>query len=301
MNNFIACGDLHADKNKPRYRKDNYWGTWQHKMLWVINLANERNARLLIAGDIFNTSRVSPDVTNVALAIFKEAKYQPYVVAGQHDLKYHTDIEKTPLFTLAIARVVKIIQGHYKEFTGAGFEEGIPQAENKFLITHTCITPRRPPFYLTDAVSAKKFMRMHPGYEIIISGDYHVPFHTKLGSRHLINTGTLIRNKKDMKNYVPYVWYIHTSKDIQIEGTPLVSIEKIRVPHEPYEDVFDVDAIEYEEQHGITIDTERLKHLVESGIEHNNLDSIVWTLYKQLKKEGTIINKQMTEEILENA
>ena len=293
MNTFLACGDLHADKRRPRYRKDDYWDTWQRKMLFSIYVANRYDARPLIAGDMFNTSRVPPDVINVVMAILSEAKYTPYAVAGQHDLLHHTDIEKTPLFSLVVAGVVKLIQGHYKEFTGAGFEEEIPTGGNKFLITHTCITPRRPPFYLTDAIAAKKFMRMYPGYEIIISGDYHVPFHTKLGNRHLINTGTLIRNKKDMKKYKPYIWLIRTKGG--------VSVEKIEVPHEPYEDVFDVEAIEYEEQHGITLDTERLKNLVESGVEHNDLDTIVWTLHKQLKKEGTVVNKAMTKEVLENA
>ena len=301
MNNFLACGDTHADKRKPRYRTDDYWGTWQRKMLWVVGESNRLNARLLIPGDIFNTSKVSPDVINIVMAILREAKYTPYAVAGQHDLLHHTDIEKTPLFALVVAGVVKLIQGHYKEFTGAGFEEEIPTGSNKFLLTHTCITPRRAPFYLTDAIAAKKFMHMHPGYEIIISGDYHVPFHTVLGKRHLINTGTLMRNKRDMKKYIPYVWHIHISKDIQIEGRPLISIEKIEVPHEPYEDVFDIDAIEYEEQHGITLDTERLKNLVDSGIEHNDLDSVTWTLYKQVTKDGETINKTMVKEVLDNA
>jgi len=258
-----------------------------------VSIANDRDARLLIAGDIFNTSRVSPDVTNVVMAIFREAKYTPYVVAGQHDLRHHTDIEKTPLFTLAIAKAVKIIQGHYKEFTGAGFEEEIPIATNTFLITHTCITPRRPPFYLTDAISARSFVNMYPGYRIIISGDYHVPFHKKIGDTLLINTGTLIRNKKDMENYTPYVWYIDTEEP--------TSLEKIVVPHEPYEDVFDIEAIEYNEKQGITIDTERLSRLIKSGIEHNDLDSVVTTLYKQLKEEGVHINKELMEEVLSNA
>lgn len=67
---FIGCGDLHAAKNTPRYRCDDYWGTWQGKMAWVIDYANKKGGRLLIAGDIFDTSRVSPDVINIVMAIF---------------------------------------------------------------------------------------------------------------------------------------------------------------------------------------------------------------------------------------
>ncbi len=289
---FIACGDLHAEKNSPHYRKDKYWETWQRKMLWIVGLANERGARLLIAGDLFNTSRVPPDVTNVVLAIFNEAHFTPYVVAGQHDLKYHTGMEKTPLFTLALAGAVRIIQGQHNEFTGAGFEEEIPAIENRFLITHTCITESDPPFYLEDAIAATKFMRQHPGYKIIISGDYHVPFMKKLGDRILINTGTIIRNKKDMRKYVPYVWHISID-----DGD--TTVKKIEVPHEPYDEVFDLEAIEYEEKHGITIDTDKLKELIDSGVESNDIETIVWTIYKELESTGVKVNKKLTEEVLE--
>ncbi len=288
---FIGCGDLHAAKNKPRYRIDPYWETWQGKMRWVINYANEVGARLLIAGDIFDTSRVSPDVTNIVLEIFLEAYDVPYVVAGQHDLKYHTDLDKCPLYTLALAGAVKIVD-RFEEFTGAGFGQPIPEEANKFLITHTTITEGDPPFFLPDAIAAKKFMRQHQQYDIIISGDYHVPFSVKLGKQLLINTGTLIRNKKDMHGYHPYIW------DITTGGGNPTKVERIEVPHERFSNVFDLEGIEYDKDHGIVIDTERLKELIDSGVENNNLTSIVWTIYKQLKKDGVPISKKLTEEIL---
>jgi hypothetical protein len=288
---FIGCGDLHAEKNTPTYRIDNYWETWQRKMLWIIDYANKKNARLLVAGDIFNTSRVGPDVTNIVLAIFQEASKVPYVVPGQHDLKYHTDLEKCPLYTLELAGAVKIIEGRDGMFTGAGFGDDIPDKKSKFLITHTTITEGEPPFFLEDAIAAKKFMRMHPQFQIIVSGDYHVPFHVNMGDRHLINTGTIIRNKKDMHAYIPYIWEIVLDEEI--------IIDQIEIPHEPYNDVFDIESIEYDNDHGITIDTTKMKELIDSGIEADELDTVVWTLYKQLKEDGVKLNKALVEEVLE--
>lgn len=290
---YIGCGDLHGTKHCPRYRTDDYWDTWQGKMRWVIEYANKKGARLLIAGDVFDTSRVSPEVINVILAIFIECEMTPYVVAGQHDLKYHTDLPKCPLYTLELAGLVRIIgQDNGDGFAGAGFGEEIPSSESKFLVTHNTITEGEPPFFLTDAVSAKKFMRLNQQFEIIISGDYHVPFHVQKGNQHLINTGTLIRNKRDMVKYKPCIWEITTGN-----GNP-VQVEKVEVPHQPYSKVFDLEAIEYDKEHGITIDTDRLKELIDSGVEENNLESIVWTLFKTLKGEGTLINKELTKEVL---
>ncbi len=288
---FIGCGDLHATKSTPRYRIDPYWETWQGKMRWIIKYANEVGARLLIAGDIFDTSRVSPDVINIVLAIFLEAYDVPYVVPGQHDLKYHTDLDKCPLYTLALAGAVKII-GKFEQFTGAGFGDPIPTDANKFLITHTTITEGDPPFFLQDAISAEKFMKQNKQFEIIISGDYHVPFSVKKGKQLLINTGTLIRNKKNMHGYHPCIW------DIMTGGSNPTTVERIEVPHERFLDVFDIEGIAYDKDHGIVIDTDKLKELIDSGVESNDLESIVWTIFKGLENDGVAISKKLTEEVL---
>lgn len=285
----IACGDLHLEKNNPQFRIDNYWQTGQDKLLWIIHTANAHNARLIIAGDIFNTSKVTPDVINVAIAIFKEALHTPYVVAGQHDLLYHTDIEKSPLFSLVLAGAVRNIHGSFGAFTGAGFEEEIPDIVNEFLITHTCVTPAEPPFFLKSAISAKDLMKQREGYKYIISGDYHTPHHraTKRG-RHLINVGTMLRNKKDMQDHTPTVWLIHRKS-----GT----VEPLIVPHEPYDKVFNLDAIAYEEEHGIKIDTSKLKDLILTSTEEVTLKSVVWKVHEGTKDD---INKAFVQEVLEH-
>lgn len=298
---FIGCGDLHAQMSTPRYRSDNYWETWKRKMRWVINYANERGATLLVAGDIFDTSRVKPEVTNEVLAIFQEAYSVPFVVPGQHDLLYHTDLEKCPLYTLALAGAVILLNGKERSFiqtgdyfdiSGAGFEQPISEEPAHILITHTCITESTPPFFLEDAIPAKKFMRMNPQFKIIISGDYHVPFMKKLGDQILINTGTLMRNKKDMHGYIPYIWEIETNQ----QGT---EVKQVEVPHKPYEEVFDITAMEYDEEHGIVIDTEKLKELINTGVKNDDIQSIVLTLYQQLKDDGIKVNKKLMKEVLE--
>jgi len=287
---YLACGDLHITNKQPRYRCDNYWETIQHKLKFIIDTANERDAQILIAGDIFDSSRMGYEVTNIIISMFHEAHKIPLCIAGQHDLKYHTDLDKCPLYTLALAGAVKIIDGVFENIAGAGFGDPIPEDKAQILITHTTITESTPPFFLEDAIPAKKFMRMNPQFEIIVSGDYHVPFVKRLGKQVLINTGTLIRNKKDMHGYVPYIWEI-----IIDDG---VVIEQVEVPHEPYSKVFDLEGIEYDKDHGITIDTERLKELIDSGIDNNDLDSIVWTLFRELTEQGHPINKELTKEVL---
>ncbi len=290
LDTYIACGDIHAEKNNPQYRIDDYWDTCQSKLTWIVDTANKHNARILIAGDLFNTSRVTPDVTNVVMAILQEAIHTPYVVAGQHDLRFHTSIEKTPIFTLALAGAVRIIQGTYKQFTGAGFEETIPDHENEFLITHTCVTEKEPPFFLPDAVSAKDIMNQYSGYTYIISGDYHPSHHRIYKGRHLINVGAMLRNKKDMKKHVPLVWHIDTKRG---------AVNPLEIAHKPFEEVFDMDSIAYQEEHGIEIDTTKLKELLKSTSDEIKLKDVVWNLYKNMRRGAP--DKELIKEVLENA
>ena len=171
------------------------------------------------------------------------------------------------------------------------FEQNVPKQGNTFLLIHKTLTPKKPPFFLKEAVSGKKFMRKYPQYKIIISGDYHVPFIMQKERNVLINTGTLIRNKKDMENHVPYIWHIEHAS-----STPKVT--RIEVPHLPYKEVFDVERISYDKEHGIAVNTEKLKSLIKHGVQTDDIQKVVWVLYKQLQSDGTTLNKKLVEEVL---
>lgn len=287
LTRFVACGDIHARNNKPQYRKDNYWRAFRKKLLWVVEYANAQNARLLIAGDLFDSSRVPMHVTNIVTAILQNAIHKPYVVPGQHDLLYHTNIEDTPLFNLHMNNVVEILSGVYKDFTGVGFGQEIPPDANEFLIIHKSVTPAEPPFFLDDAVAAQSFMKEYPQFKYIISGDYHPWHYAEREGRSLINVGTLMRNKKDMHKHKPVVWLIDTEAD---------TVEMKEVPHEPFEDVFDIEAIAYNEEHGIKIDTSKIQNMILEGSEALELDAVVWQVYKETK---STIDKNTVREVLE--
>lgn len=284
---FLACGDLHARRNSPHYRMDDYWQAFRDKLEWILGTANSFNARILIAGDLFDSSRVPLHVVNTVTFILQLADHVPYVVPGQHDLLYHTDLHDTPLFNLHMNGVVEIISGHHEGVTGVGFGQEIPEGENEFLLIHKSITPKEPPFFLQDAVSATGFMKAYPNYKYIISGDYHPWHYTKMDGRHLINCGCLMRNKKDMREHKPVVWLIDTEKD---------EVATIEVPHSPFDEVFDVEAIEYNEAHGIVIDTTKIKELILVDGDDLKLSTVVWHLYNETKGE---INKALVQEILE--
>lgn len=294
---YVLSGDWHANGNRPALRKDDYWETWKSKAAFIIETANEHDAQLLIAGDICDTSKIAVGLINEMIALFKKAERPPIVVAGQHDLKYHTQPDKTPLRNLHLAGAVKWVQGTYRAVTGVDFGQDVPDEPNDILLIHACITEKKPPFFLEDAVSARKFIKQNPQYKVIVSGDYHVPFCVSTKGTTLVNTGTIIRNKKDMKNYVPVIWLL----DYDTEAHEVRTVTDIVIPHLPFEEVFDTEAIANEEEKGVTVDVSKLKELLGQSVETMKLEHVVWKMCKAMVDDGIAVNKELVKEILAEA
>ena len=105
---YVAAADLHIRETAPRFRKDDYLQTGLTKLEWIVNLANKENATLLIAGDLFDTSKASFLVVNRIIEVLQKADYPPIVVNGQHDLLFHMGLPDTPLFNLKLSELIRL-------------------------------------------------------------------------------------------------------------------------------------------------------------------------------------------------
>jgi len=295
MTEYIACADIHISEDRPRYRKDDYFNTGLRKLSTTVDISNQCDARLLIAGDIFNSSRASTNAINRVIEVLQKATYTPIAVVGQHDLRFHSGrLTATPIYTLHLAGVIKLLDDRTDgKVTGVSWNSEVPDEHNDILLIHKCLTPGEPPFFLEDAISAEEMIRLHPQFRVIISGDYHVPFVTEGGDGNVVvNCGTLLRNKKNMLDYTPTIYRIGI-------GPNNVQIEPMLLPVQPAKEVFNLDQIEYDKEHGITIDTTKLKELMHGDSEHQpSLREVV----KMLKPQSEVdIDDKLVEEVFDNA
>ncbi len=213
----IACGDLHIRSNSPRFRKDkNYLDTCLGKLTQIVNLANHHRTYIVCSGDLFDSSRVGYDVINKTIQVLKKFKYTFYTVVGNHDQHYHSlNLEKTPIQTLELAGVIKIIPNSGDgRLYGCSWEEELPTTDqdDSILVIHYPITENEPPFFMNHALSAKDMMEEAKDFKFIISGDFHDAFVRKEGNRILINTGTMMRNSIDQIDNTPKVFLLNTIK-----------------------------------------------------------------------------------------
>lgn len=236
---FIATADIHLRETAPRYRKDQFQVAQYKKVQWILKQSQLYKVPILIAGDIFNSPKSPYTLTNSYMELFRDHPQEIYVVAGQHDQRYHVEsIANTPLGTLVIGDALSMEST--KDIQMASWGEKYKKSEKLVLLIHKCITPKAPPFFLEDAISAEQMLRNNPGYQFIISGDYHIGHTTQTkDGRWLINPGCIMRTNKDQIGYKPRIYCIDTNKN---------TVTPLYIPIAHSEDVFDFARIQLEDK-----------------------------------------------------
>jgi DNA repair exonuclease SbcCD nuclease subunit len=292
---YLACADLHIKAQKPLYRTDNYLEACLGKLNQIVDIANREKAIPLIAGDTFDSHRVSLGVLNDVIEILSGCEFKPIVVPGQHDMRYHSqDLYGTPLETLELADVIKVLQCHEQDgVTGVGWGAEIPEEGSDILLIHKCVTPDEPPFFLPDAISAKELAHNYKQYRVIISGDYHPCFVQKFRRANIVvNCGTMMRNSKDLIAHKPMVHLIDIGEKVDIQSIEL----KVK----PAEEVFDLGKIEYEKQHGIEVDTTKIKQLLDADYgDHQAIKLELKDIVNKIKSDKH--NQEIINEVLAHA
>ena len=238
---FLCTADWHIRKENPKYRIDNYLESLLGKVRYMVDRANELDARIIIAGDIFDSPRIGYAVSNALSEILREAEYSPIACFGNHDTTFHSqDISNTPFMNLAVngniefATNYMILDNTHESIgiTFANWEGKLAPvkliADVNILVGHISCYEKEVPFFMEHAHTAASLKKVHPGYDWYITGDIHIPFYED----RVINPGSLCRSNIDQVNYQPRYYILDTN-------TKTVTRELI--PVKPAEDVFNLE------------------------------------------------------------
>jgi DNA repair exonuclease SbcCD nuclease subunit len=216
----IACSDIHLTLTAPIARsKEPDWFVAQSRPLKQLReIASEYEAPILCAGDIFNHWNSNAELINWA------SQNLPfmYAIPGQHDLPYH-DIDllrKSAYMSLIISNKIYGLSegsGGIEDMNVQGFPWGSPLREpepNKKKLNVALIHqyvwipgksyPTAPGENKLDGMKKKL-----KGWDVVIFGDNHKGFITKVGATTVINCGGLQRRKSDEIDYKPMVGLIY--------------------------------------------------------------------------------------------
>ncbi len=276
----VVIGDVHLSDKRPIARRDNDWVGYQMTQLkHAVDTARRLGVWLIIAGDLFDVSRVSPTLLNATFNTLMECDYM--VLPGNHDMLHHSidHLHRTSLGTLYMCRKasalgVKLQDGRFQGFqpydplnftslncTGGSSARisitGIPfpaneeytvkrmtSAEISISIAHRMVVKS------SDSrgyLSASRFMKMTRPFDVSFTGDNHDTFEyscgkaksTVDGKRHLINVGNYINRSVSERDRDNWMWVFGT----QTPGRGGYRVFKIPVPDCP--EWADAPTIEY--------------------------------------------------------
>jgi hypothetical protein len=255
---LIFTADWHIRPDTPMCRKDDFIETMKGKIIFVFDLAQKYNCPIVIAGDLGHRPG-DKNWPNWLLEWFiNEVKCRNltiYAIPGQHDLPNHSikRIGESGFGVLWVADILCFItsisypisfEDIYSLFMypfGTKLEE--PKGFNdlgqfRIAITHQMIIDK-PLWPGQEAPQWKSVLRKHKHFDVIVSGDNHQPFVGKLGTRILVNPGSLMRTTAIQTDHLPrvYLWYSKTN-----------SVKPVFIPIQPASEVIDLDYLENQKE-----------------------------------------------------
>lgn len=261
------------------------------QQIQALAVANE--CPILCAGDVFHKWNSSAELINFALTSLPN---DMIVIPGQHDLPYHNleDIDKSAFWTLTLAGKYKVL---FETNTCIpinsissciGFPFGVPvdvirRSKQKeelaigMVHEYTWIKGKSFPDAPAEGNAATK--PDWQGYDIMITGDNHIPFLIRCGKCLIYNPGSLMRRNSDQLNHEPEVGLIWSTGEIQ------------QIKLNISEDVFDQTAADE-----VTPENPKLKEFLDGllSLQDVTLD-FVTTVLQTIKKRRP---SKMVQEML---
>jgi len=203
----IITADFHLRKLIPRCRLDEDWIGLQRKVVQaIVKATHDHECSMTIVGDIFHTTRQSPEIINMTIEELQKANREVFVFPGNHDLPYH-QYENEHQSAFGILKRIFIELTNPKNPSVLFIHELIwPDAKTK---------PGPAP-----GKTAEELLEAHPDADWIFTGDYHRRFHFEKDGRHVVNPGCITRQAADFTDYIPSIYYVDTEKGL-VEMIPL--------------------------------------------------------------------------------
>jgi len=223
----ILMADMHLRDTQPKCRRDDYWEAQETKITFIHELQVKHNCPILIAGDVFHEAKPSHYLLQWAIGFLPKGIV---CIPGQHDLPQHNPelFLHSGLGVLYSAGNVRVLHkgwpGHETfDLVIWGFGWGselkpvdplFKEHKKEIALVHRLINRPTGDRTFPSADSPYEIMDRLEGFDLIVSGDNHLPFVVKRGKQLLVNPGSMMRMTADQIDHRPrvYLWYADTNE-----------------------------------------------------------------------------------------
>jgi DNA repair exonuclease SbcCD nuclease subunit len=254
---LLLTGDKHIRYAAPENRIDDFFEVQLAKEREMLEIAGEHDCQAILQpGDMFDSPNPPRYAMSRYIELYHEFGTEIFTVLGQHDTSMRNldaAVKKTASYLLQSAGVIKIIglDGKHESLYGGAetvclhglsFEqEAVPvPVEGVFniLMAHASVGDK--PLFPGQALEGpREYARRHPGFDLILLGDYHYPYEDKWQNTDIINCGVSIRKTVDKREleHKPHVIVYDT--DTRLYTTHYLTIkpwnEVFRIPEKAEE------------------------------------------------------------------
>lgn len=202
----ILTADWHLRDTVPICRTDDFWTTLWAKVDFVANLALKYGCPVLHAGDLLHHWKPSPLLLSVAI---QHLPRNFWTVYGNHDLPQHSQAlsERSGIHTLEVAGALTVLQGAHSGQIPES-KHTLELSGRKVVVWHEGVWQGKTPWPGCTARQAKDVLKEFSEFDLIVTGDFHIPCIERSRGRLLVNSGSLMRQSADQIDYRPrvYLW-----------------------------------------------------------------------------------------------
>ena len=235
---LIITADWHLRATRPRCRIDNDWLETQRMALAkVMKVAIDKKSPVLVVGDIFHSNS---DTSFECIQLVQQMADKLgglYILAGNHDLPYHSseNLDKSAIGVLLNSNNVHLIKDYltkwnleqeYPYIISAGNFDEKDDERAEIVFKHVLTIPSEDKPDFVDCETPESLLEKFPNAKWIFTGDYHHNFHYEKKGRHVVNSGCLLRQASDMKDYQCGVYFVDTDENI-VEFIPIIDNEDL--------------------------------------------------------------------------
>ena len=209
---------------------DDWLGVQKKALKQILKVAIKNNADVAVIGDVFNSNsdvsfNVIKLVQDFALEL-KEKNLKLYMLAGNHDLLYHStkNLDKSAIGILFNSVNIHHLSELGEDVSASNFDEE-DLVNKKYVFKHILVFPSEDskPFGV-NAITAEELLNTFPKAKYIFTGDYHHNFHYVKNGRCVVNPGCLLRQAVDMKDYQCGVYFVDTDEEV-VDFVPIIDNE----------------------------------------------------------------------------
>lgn len=210
----ILTGDWHLRQSKPECRLDDFEEAQWKKVKFVCDLQEQHNCPVLHSGDLFDHWKPSP---NLIAKTIKNLPRNFHTVYGNHDLPYHSMklADESGIYAVATGKGLEVLSFGYWNDTPS-IDSGMTINTKKVFVWHKYVHQIK--HLHIEGESAHKLLRQYPQFDLMLTGDNHIPFVEEHENRLLVNPGCLTRQNADQIDFKPrvYLWYAKQNKVVPI-------------------------------------------------------------------------------------